>query len=123
MTESKGRSGSRFGGGSSSSSTGGGYKGRGGSGGGGNGGGRGGSAGSAGGRGGRTFMKKKVCSFCINKMSEVDYKNINLLKKYLTEKGKIIPKRITGTCAKHQRILAQAIKRSRMAALLPFVAE
>lgn len=74
-------------------------------------------------RRGKAFVKKKVCSFCVNSIKEVDYKNINLLKKYVTERGKIIPKRITGTCAKHQRVLATAIKRARIAAFLPFVAE
>lgn len=64
-------------------------------------------------------MKKKVCSFCVDKIEEIDYKDIKLLKKYITESGKIAPRRSTGVCAKHQRILATAIKRARHMALLP----
>lgn len=65
------------------------------------------------------FIKKKVCRFCADKM-EIDYKNISLLRTFVTEKGKILPGRITGTCARHQRELDTAIKRARMLALLPF---
>jgi small subunit ribosomal protein S18 len=64
-------------------------------------------------------IRRKVCRFCADKM-EIDYKNINLLRALVTEKGKILSGRITGTCAKHQRELAMAIKRARMLALLPF---
>jgi small subunit ribosomal protein S18 len=64
--------------------------------------------------------KKKVCVFCVEKIDEVDYKDAGKLKKFVTEKGKIMPRRITGTCAKHQRILAEAIKRARFMAFLPY---
>jgi small subunit ribosomal protein S18 len=66
-------------------------------------------------------MKKKVCRFCADKI-EIDYKNLSLLRTFVTEKGKIFSGRITGTCAKHQRELDTAIKRARMIALLPFTA-
>lgn len=64
--------------------------------------------------------KKKVCAFCEDKNLKIDYKDVNRLKKYVTEKGKIIPSRQTGTCARHQRELNVAIKRARNIALLPF---
>ena len=67
--------------------------------------------------------KKKNCSLCADKIEAIDYKDAAKLKRYLTEAGKIIPRRITGTCAKHQRQLTIAIKRARQIALLPFVAE
>jgi small subunit ribosomal protein S18 len=66
--------------------------------------------------------KKKVCIFCAEKVA-IDYKDTAHLRKFITEKGKILPKRNTGTCAKHQRELAEAIKRSREIALLPFKAD
>jgi len=69
----------------------------------------------------KMFIKKKVCSFCIDKVTDIDYKNISRLRKYITEKGKIIPRRISGNCAKHQRQLTLAVKRARIIALLPFV--
>ncbi|MBI9099769.1 MAG: 30S ribosomal protein S18 [Spirochaetaceae bacterium] len=69
---------------------------------------------------GRMFFRKKVCKFCIKK-AEVDYKNPDSLRRFITERGKILPRRITGTCAKHQRMLAREIKRSRALALLPYV--
>lgn len=69
---------------------------------------------------GRMFFRKKVCKFCIKKV-EVNYKNPDSLRRFITERGKILPRRITGTCAKHQRMLAREIKRSRTLALLPFV--
>ena len=69
------------------------------------------------------FFRKKVCRFCTDKQDAIDYKNFPRLQKFLTEKGKIIPSRISGNCAKHQRLLARAIKRSRAIALLPYVAE
>ncbi|MBN2655683.1 MAG: 30S ribosomal protein S18 [Spirochaetales bacterium] len=69
---------------------------------------------------GRMFFRKKVCKFCIKKV-DVDYKNPDSLRRFITERGKILPRRITGTCAKHQRMLAREIKRSRTLALLPFV--
>ena len=75
------------------------------------------------GKGGKTFFtKKKVCKFCIQKL-KIDYKDADSLRRFITERGKILPRRITGTCAKHQRALAEAIKRARIIALLPFVAE
>lgn len=69
---------------------------------------------------GRMFFRKKVCKFCIKKV-DVDYKNPDSLRRFITERGKILPRRITGTCAKHQRMLAREIKRSRALALLPYV--
>lgn len=68
----------------------------------------------------KVFFRKKVCRFCANKAS-MDYKDPDALKRFITERGKILPRRITGTCAKHQRQLCLAIKRSRYLALLPFV--
>ncbi|WP_035293110.1 30S ribosomal protein S18 [Clostridium sp. KNHs214] len=67
--------------------------------------------------------RKKVCTFCADKAKVIDYKDINTLKKYITERGKILPRRISGNCAKHQRELTIAIKRSRNIALLPFTTE
>ena len=66
---------------------------------------------------------KKVCLFCQEKSAKIDYKDTNKLRKYIAEGGKILPRRMTGTCAKHQRELAIAIKRARIAALLPFKAD
>jgi small subunit ribosomal protein S18 len=71
---------------------------------------------------GKVFFKKKVCKFCLQKL-KIDYKDADTLRRFITERGKILPRRITGTCAKHQRALALAIKRARIIALLPFVAE
>jgi small subunit ribosomal protein S18 len=71
---------------------------------------------------GKVFFKKKVCKFCSEKM-KIDYKDADTLRRFITERGKILPGRITGTCSKHQRSLALAIKRARIIALLPFVAE
>ena len=68
-------------------------------------------------------IRKKVCRFCTEKASSIDYKDFGRLQKFLTERGKIIPSRISGNCAKHQRALARAIKRGRAIALLPYVAE
>lgn len=67
--------------------------------------------------------RRKVCSFCVDKAESIDYKDINKLRKYITERGKILPRRISGTCAKHQRALTDAIKRARNIALLPFTTE
>ena len=64
--------------------------------------------------------KKKVCAFCAEKSEVIDYKNVAKLRKYMTEKGKIIPRRTTGVCAAHQRELTNAIKRARVMALLPY---
>lgn len=67
--------------------------------------------------------KKRICSFCVDKAESVDYKDVPRLKKYITERGKILPRRISGNCARHQRMLTTAIKRARNIALLPFTAE
>lgn len=67
--------------------------------------------------------KKKVCLFCENKSKAIDYKDIATLKKFVTEKGKILPSRQTGTCPKHQRAITVAVKRARNIALLPFKGE
>ena len=67
--------------------------------------------------------RRKVCVFCQEKVTEIDYKDVNRLKKFIAESGKILPRRMSGTCAKHQRELSTAIKRARVAALLPFKAE
>ncbi len=68
-------------------------------------------------------MKKRVCSFCMDKVTSIDYKDISKLRKYITERGKILPRRISGNCAKHQRTLTIAIKRARNIALLPYTTE
>lgn len=67
--------------------------------------------------------KKKVCSFCVDKVEAIDYKDVAKLRRYVTERGKILPRRISGNCAKHQRQVTIAIKRARNIALLPFTAE
>lgn len=64
--------------------------------------------------------KKRVCNFCVDKITTVDYKDTGRLRRYLSERGKILPRRITGNCARHQRQLTVAIKRARNVALLPF---
>ncbi len=69
----------------------------------------------------RFYQRRKICRFCVDNGFEINYKNPKSLKQFITERGKIIPRRITGTCAKHQRQLTLAIKRSRQIALLPFV--
>lgn len=71
----------------------------------------------------RYSSRRKKCQFCVDKMDTIDYKDVNLLRQFLTEQGKIMARRKTGTCAKHQRRLATAIKRARHLALLPFTAE
>ena len=71
----------------------------------------------------RKAPRRKVCAFCVDKVDVIDYKDIAKLKKYITEKGKILPRRMTGVCAQHQRTLASAIKRARLADLLPFKGE
>jgi len=68
----------------------------------------------------RRFPRKKYCYFCANKDVKIDYKNPDLLRRFITDRGKIIPSRITGTCSYHQRQLARAIKKARIMALLPF---
>nr|WP_106782033.1 30S ribosomal protein S18 [Lysinibacillus timonensis] len=72
-------------------------------------------------RGGR--KRRKVCYFTSNNITRIDYKDVDLLKKFISERGKILPRRVTGTSAKYQRKLTTAIKRARIMALLPFVAE
>ena len=69
----------------------------------------------------RVYHRRKVCRFCADSSLVIDYKNPKGLKYFITERGKIIPRRITGTCAKHQRALTHAIKRARTIALLPYV--
>lgn len=67
--------------------------------------------------------RKKVCVFCGKENNEIDYKDVNKLKRYVSERGKILPRRITGNCAKHQRALTVAIKRARHISLMPYIAE
>jgi small subunit ribosomal protein S18 len=71
---------------------------------------------------GKIFFKKKVCRFCNQKL-KIDYKDSDTLRRFITERGKILPRRITGTCAKHQRALALSIKQARNIALLPYAAD
>ena len=68
----------------------------------------------------KRFPRRKVCAFCAEKIEVIDYKDLPRLRKFITEKGKILPRRMSGVCAKHQRELAEAIKRARVMALLPF---
>jgi small subunit ribosomal protein S18 len=68
-------------------------------------------------------VKRKVCYFTVQKIDFIDYKNVALLRRFVSERGKILPRRTTGTCAKYQRQLSTAIKRAREIALLPFVAD
>ncbi len=70
-----------------------------------------------------SFFKKRSCRFCLEKTIPIDYKDIARISKFITERGKIVPSRASGTCAKHQRKLSQAIKRARFLALLPYTAE
>ena len=70
----------------------------------------------------KRFQKRKSCKFCEDKVVAIDYKDVKLLKLYVSERGKIIPRRITGNCAKHQRSLTTSIKRARNIALIPFAA-
>lgn len=67
--------------------------------------------------------KKKVCSFCVDKVQRVDFKESNRLRRYVSERGKMLPRRVSGNCAKHQRQLTVAIKQARVMALLPFTVE
>ena len=71
----------------------------------------------------RKPSRRKICNFCAEKSEYIDYKDVAKLKKYLAESGKILPRRMTGVCARHQRELAVAIKRARQMALLPYVAD
>ena len=67
--------------------------------------------------------RKKVCSFCVDHMEYIDYKDVAKLRRFISERGKILPRRVTGTCAHHQRALTVAIKRARHLALLPFTSD
>lgn len=69
------------------------------------------------------FRRRKVCRFCADKIDSVDYKDVRFLQQFLVDRSRILPGRISGTCAKHQRIVQQAIKRARHIALLPFTTE
>jgi small subunit ribosomal protein S18 len=97
-------------------------------GGGGGGGGRsgGGASGPGGQQGGKKkffYRRKRVCKFCVEKLEYIDYKDIKTLQQFIPERGKILPRRISGTCALHQRKLQNAIKRARIAAMLPFATD
>ena len=67
--------------------------------------------------------RKKVCSFCVDKVAHIDFKDTAKLRRYLSERGKILPRRTTGACAYHQRLLTEAIKRARQVAILPYVTD
>jgi small subunit ribosomal protein S18 len=71
----------------------------------------------------RRRPKRKVCTFCTEKTAFIDYKDVNRLRRFVTERGKILPRRVSGNCARHQRALASAIKRARELALLPYTGE
>ena len=71
----------------------------------------------------KRFRRKKVCTFCVDNVRDIDYKDAKILRGFITERGKIIPRRISGNCARHQRQLTTAMKRARNVALLPFTAE
>ncbi len=71
----------------------------------------------------KKMPKKKVCIFCVEKIEELDYKEVAKVKKFITEKGKILPRRMSGVCAKHQRMVATAVKRARVMALIPYRAD
>ncbi|HIW85146.1 MAG TPA: 30S ribosomal protein S18 [Candidatus Eubacterium faecipullorum] len=74
-------------------------------------------------KGGARKGRRKVCQFCVEKCDHIDYKDASKLKKYTSERAKILPRRVTGTCAKHQRELTIAIKRARQIAILPYTAD
>lgn len=71
----------------------------------------------------RRRPRKKSCQFCIDKAVDIDYKDVAKLRRFLSERGKIVPRRVSGTCAKHQRLMTTAIKRARIVALLPFTTD
>ncbi len=71
----------------------------------------------------KKMPRKKVCIFCVEKVDELDYKDVAKLRKFITEKGKILPRRMSGVCAKHQRMVATAVKRARTMALIPYRAD
>jgi len=75
-----------------------------------------------GGGGRKFFRRKKVCKFCVEKIDDINYKDVRMLQQFVAEKGKIVPRRLTGVCTPHQRRLTSAIKRARNIALLPFAA-
>ena len=68
----------------------------------------------------RSRGRRKVCAFCVDKVDHIDYKDVNRLKRFVSEQGKILPKRMSGTCAKHQRELTVALKRARHLAMMPY---
>lgn len=72
---------------------------------------------------GKSHKRRKVCQFCVDKATHIDYKDTARLRKFMSERSKILPRRTTGTCAMHQRMLTEAIKRSRQVALLPYVSD
>jgi small subunit ribosomal protein S18 len=78
---------------------------------------------SAQGRGGRRMRRRRICRFCIEKVDIIDFKDVRFLQNYIPERGKILPRRISGNCAIHQRMLAEAIKRARNIALLPYTTD
>src|SRR5881392_912454 len=85
-----------------------------------------GQAGGPGGQGGKKkffYRRKRVCKFCVEKLEYIDYKDVKMLQQFIPERGKILPRRISGTCALHQRKLQNAIKRARIAAMLPFASD
>ena len=86
-------------------------------------GGRGGPGGRGGASGGRRLRRRKICRFCLDKVDLIDFKDVKLLQNYIPERGKVLPRRISGSCAPHQRMLAEAIKRARNIALLPYAAD
>lgn len=80
--------------------------------------------GPGGGSGGRRFFnRRKVCAFCVDKVKDIDYKDFNRLQRFLSERARVMPRRRSGTCTRHQRMLSLAIKRARLLALLPYTAE
>jgi len=86
-------------------------------------GGRGGAGGQQGGKKKFFYRRKRVCKFCVEKLEYIDYKDVKMLQQFIPERGKILPRRISGTCALHQRKLQNAIKRARIAAMLPFATD
>ena len=76
-------------------------------------------------KGDKPFRKprKKICNFCVDRVDAIDYKEVEKLKKYVSDKGKILPRRVTGTCARHQRKVTEAIQRARHIALLPYTVQ
>jgi small subunit ribosomal protein S18 len=75
------------------------------------------------GLGARKRSRRKICSFCVEKTEYIDYKEVSRLRRYLSERAKILPRRVTGTCARHQRSLTVALKRARAIALLPYTTD